>query len=150
MLAALDDLPDEGILMTLLGLSSLSSRASVATPVLIETSDAETAGRLAAVLLPVDALATADSRSPETRARLSELSRTGRAATVLNARDQGKAVRAVERGGTVVLVTGEGPQPTLTEIVQRELTVIGVDSLAPLRGVGVDRLSAVLAGEEVA
>lgn len=146
LLAEVNPAPSENTLMVALGLSALASHSSIQTPVLIEAPEVQVAQALVDLLAQVQTFVTADSRSAEARSQVATASETGRAGTVLNVVDHGKAVRAVERGGTVVFTPSDVKQPTLTEVVQRELSVIGVTSLAHLRNAGVKRLSEALAG----
>lgn len=147
LLAELGLMPSEHTLMVVLGLTALAGRSPVRTPVLIETPEVEIAQRIAALLAPAQTFVTDDSRGVETRKQLAAASRTGRAGTVLNVVDHGKAVRAVERGGVVVVTPSAAVRATLTEIVQRELSVVGVTSLAHLRSIGPEPLSEALASE---
>ena len=75
---------------------------------------------------------THDPRDPEMRTRLVELSPTGRAPLVLTVTDVRKAVRAVERGGQVCGPDDRVRLPTVTELVQRDVTLVsarGIDAL---------------------
>jgi hypothetical protein len=73
-----------------------------------------------------------DARDPEMRRRLSELSSTGRAPLVLTVTDVRTAVRAVERGGQVCGPDDAMLLPSVTELVQRDVTLVsaqGIDAL---------------------
>lgn len=59
---------------------------------------------------------------------------TGRAAVVVAGRDAQSAVRAVRRGGYVCVTDSTAMLPSVTELVQREVTLVG-----PLDAVGVAR-----------
>ena len=75
----------------------------------------------------------ADARDPEMRRRLALESATGRAPLVLTVTDARAAVRAVERGGQVCAPDARVPLPSITELVQRDVTLVSarrVDSLA--------------------
>lgn len=74
-----------------------------------------------------------DARDPEMRERLSELSSTGRAPLVLTVTDVRTAVRAVERGGQVCGPDDGTLLPSVTELVQRDVTLVSaqrIDALA--------------------
>lgn len=73
-----------------------------------------------------------DARSPGMRERLARLSGTGRAPLVLTVTDVRAAVRAVERGGQVCGPDAQAPLPSVTELVQRDVTLVSprdVDAL---------------------
>jgi hypothetical protein len=64
-----------------------------------------------------------DARDPGMRHRLSKLSGTGRAPLVLTVTDVRAAVRAVERGGRVYGPDDGMLLPSVTELVQRDVTL---------------------------
>jgi threonine dehydrogenase-like Zn-dependent dehydrogenase len=76
-----------------------------------------------------DVLAGTDLKAPELRSVLSASRPSGRAdvvATLGSARD---AVRAVARGGTVCLTGTTASDATVTEVVQREVRLVGPKDL---------------------
>lgn len=78
-------------------------------------------------------LAGTDTRDPGLRGRLAELSPTGRAPLVLAVGDVRAAVRAVQRGGQVCGPDAPVRLPSITELVQRDVTLVsarGIDALA--------------------
>lgn len=73
-----------------------------------------------------------DARDPKMRHQLARLSGTGRAPVVLTVTDVRGAVRAVERGGQVCAPDAVAALPSVTELVQRDVTLVaarGVDAL---------------------
>ena len=92
-----------------------------------------------------------DARDPVMRDRLAVVSTSGRAPVVLTTTDALAAVRAVERGGHVCAPDGGTPLPSVTELVQRDVTLVSarrVDSLTVARSwpsLG-DQLGRLLAG----
>lgn len=77
-------------------------------------------------------LTSADGRDEHTRDVLASASPTGRAQVVIALRDARTAVRSVQRGGTVCLPDAPVDAPTVTELVQRDVRLLGPSSLAPL------------------
>lgn len=74
----------------------------------------------------------AEARDAGMREQLAALSATGRAPLVITVSDVRAAVRAVERGGQVCGPDAETPLPSVTELVQRDVTLVAprsVDSL---------------------
>jgi hypothetical protein len=63
---------------------------------------------------------------------LADATPTGRAEVVLSLIDGRAATKAVARGGVVCLPDRQLPMPTVTEVVQRELRLVGVHSLRDL------------------
>jgi len=57
---------------------------------------------------------------------------TGRADAIVTTRAARSAVRAVRRGGTVCLPWADVDAPSVTELVQREVRLVGTDSLQAL------------------
>jgi hypothetical protein len=138
----------------LAALSVARSRPSAALLVLGDV-DPEAVTDLVAPWAQGPVLVAADGRDPEMRRRLAEVSVTGRAPVVLTVTDVRAAVRAVERGGQVCGPDGGARLPTVTELVQRDVTLLaarGVDGLVtdsswPLLAA---RLSAVLGAPDLA
>jgi hypothetical protein len=75
----------------------------------------------------------ADVRDPEMRRRLATVSPTGRAPMVLAVDDLRTAVRAVERGGQVCGPDGGVSLPSVTELVQRDVTMVSARGIETLR-----------------
>jgi len=86
-----------------------------------------------------------DSREDSVRRALATLDATGRAPVVVTTGDARRAVKAVRRGGYVCLPAAAGEAPTITELVQREVTLVGPRSLARvLTALQDDELAAAL------
>ena len=111
---------------------ALAHRSTDALLVLDDV-DAEAVAALVAPWVQGDVVVAADARDPEMRRRLAAVSATGRAPLVLTVTDVRSAVRAVERGGQVCGPDGATRLPSVTELVQRDVTLLaarGVDALA--------------------
>jgi hypothetical protein len=85
---------------------------------------------LFAWLHPGPVLVSVDGRDAATRGALTELSLTGRAQVVVASHEARAAVRSVQRGGRVVLPDAEVDPPSVTELVQRDVGLVGPGSLA--------------------
>ena len=77
-------------------------------------------------------LASSDGRDEETRARLRELSPTGRAQMVLTLNAARTAVRSVQRGGQVFLPDVAVDAPSVTELVQRDVKLVAARQIHDL------------------
>jgi hypothetical protein len=108
------------------GLAALSTARSAPDAVLMVLEDVDQ--RVAADLVrpwhagPV--LSSVDGRDDEARARLAELSPTGRAQVVLTLQAARTAVRSVERGGQVCLPDVPVDGPSVAELVQRDVRLL--------------------------
>jgi hypothetical protein len=96
-----------------------------------------------------DVVVASDVRDPEMRHRLARLSSTGRAPLVFTATDIRAAVRAVERGGQVCGPDDGRMLPSVTELVQRDVTLVSPKAIGSLVtgsswSVLADRLSTLL------
>lgn len=74
-----------------------------------------------------------DGREDPTRAILARASATGRAHLVVASHDARRAVKAVQRGGTVCLPDAPVLAPTITELVQRDVRLVGPHGTTELR-----------------
>src|SRR5690606_17162758 len=84
-------------------------------------------------------------RDPAAMSALAEVSATGRADAVASLGSARDAVRAVSRGGTVCLSGQPTEAPTVTELVQREVRLVGASDLpATLARVGRRDVESVL------
>ncbi len=77
-------------------------------------------------------LLASDPRDPSVKSRLAGLNEAGRADAVVSLRSGRDAVRAVKRGGTVCLPDTAVEMPTVTELAQREVRLVGPRDLAEL------------------
>lgn len=132
-------------------LAALAAARPVPSAVLLVVADARpgAAEELVAPWHSGPVVAASDTRNREVRRRLAELSPTGRAPLVLTVGDLRAAVRAVERGGQVCGPDGHVQLPTITELVQRDVSLVSartVDALVAgtTWGAFADRLAAVL------
>ena len=83
-------------------------------------------------LCDTQVLVAPDPFAASLKAQLAELEPTGRASVVVVRSDAKAAVKAVRRGGHVCVGDPDGPMPSVTELVQREVTLIGPRSVAGL------------------
>ena len=90
------------------------------------------------------------TNDPVLRARLSELRKTGRADVVVATRDASSAVKAVARGSSVCLAHDEILAPTITELVQREVTLIAARDVRDFTNIARDFGSSYLEDSHVA
>jgi LacI family transcriptional regulator len=88
--------------------------------------------RLVRVLRPDASVVAGDPDDARIRTAVAELTATGRADTVVAATDARRAVKAVRRGGHVCVGRDGGALPSTTELVQREVTLVGPRTLAGL------------------
>lgn len=77
--------------------------------------------------------ASEDGRDDQTRATVARASATGRAHMVVASHDAQRAVKAVQRGGTVCLPDAPVVPPTVTELVQRDVQLVGPRDVTRLR-----------------
>lgn len=74
-------------------------------------------------------LSAAEAGDQQVRRRLADLTVTGRADAVVALRDGREAVKAVVRGGTVCLPDSPLRCPSIAELVQREVRLVGPQDL---------------------
>jgi D-arabinose 1-dehydrogenase-like Zn-dependent alcohol dehydrogenase len=86
-------------------------------------------GELLPRLHPGPVVATADAADPQARARIAEISAHGRADAAVVTYAARAAVKSVLRGGTVCLPADPVDAPSVTELVQREVRLVGARSL---------------------
>ena len=77
-------------------------------------------------------LLASDPRDLAVKKQLAELNGIGRADVVVSLHSGRNAVLAVKRGGTVCLPEGVVDMPTVTELAQREVRVVGPRSISEL------------------
>lgn len=113
----------------LLGAAALAAAPDVATVLMAVAAEGP---------LPVLARAVSSSRlvagpdlaAPELRAELGRLEPSGRARVVVAGADVRAAVRAVRRGGIVCVADQTARLPSVTELVQREVSLVGARDVA--------------------
>lgn len=89
---------------------------------------------LVRLLRPDSVVVSGDPGATDVRMALAELDPTGRAPLVIATADVRRAVKAVRRGGHVCVPGVAGELPTTTELVQREVTLLGPRSLSRVTG----------------
>jgi hypothetical protein len=85
---------------------------------------------LVATLGPTRVLVNPDPFDLETRSALTEIEASGRAPVVVAGPDAQAAVKVVRRGGHVCVGDPDARMPSTTELVQREVTLIGPRDIA--------------------
>ncbi len=117
------------------GVTAAAAFASSGVPadaVVLVLADEPTLARLIRMIHDGPILEAASSADPDVRAALQELTPTGRPDVVVTDRQGRAAVKAVVRGGMVVLPFAEVDAPSVTELVQREVTLIGPKAVQDL------------------
>lgn len=82
-------------------------------------------GTLVKLVHPGPVLSATDPREASVKTALSQLTSTGRADAVISTHSVRDAVRAVSRGGCVCLTHAVVDSTTVTELVQREVRLVG-------------------------
>lgn len=98
---------------------------------LLSRTPSDRAVDLVRTVHPGTVLAT-DGSNDASRAVLREASATGRAQVVVALQDARAAVRSVQRGGCVCAPDAPVALPTVTELVQRDVRLVGPSTLRPL------------------
>ena len=89
-------------------------------------------GRLAAVAHAGALVRARDAGDASVRGELARLSELGRPDAVVTTGGARAAVKAVRRGGTVFIPAAPLDSPSVTELVQREVRLVGARDLRPL------------------
>ena len=103
-----------------------------ADAVVLVLSDEPRLARLIRIVHSGHVLESASSSDSDVRAALLELTATGRPDVVVTDRQGRAAVKAVVRGGVVALPFAEVDAPSVTELVQREVTLVGPKAVQDL------------------
>jgi hypothetical protein len=103
--------------------AALSTIPSTTEPIVAIGRDAGSVAVLARRIGFTVVLTAADGRDPELRRRLTEAHPTGRAGVVVSTQSLRDAARAVRRGGYACAAPDAEELPTVTEVVQREITI---------------------------
>ena len=103
-----------------------------ANAVILVLSEQPTLARLIRTIHAGSVLESTSSADPDARAVLQELTPTGRPDVVVTDRQARAAVKAVVRGGVVALPFAEVDAPSVTELVQREVTLVGPKAVQDL------------------
>lgn len=93
--------------------------------VLDERSRAEHVAALIAESSSAVVFAGDSSKDPELRSALAKATAFGRADVVVTWRSGREAARAVRRGGVVCVGAADADLPSITELVQREVVLVG-------------------------
>lgn len=97
----------------------------------------EVLSRLAQLVHRGPIVATSDLRDPQFKSYLGETSATGRPDAIVTVSSGRDAVMAVKRGGIVCLAESIDDMPSVTELAQREVRVLGPRDLsAVVDGIG--------------
>ena len=120
--------------------------APAATTVLVVDEQDGPLAVLVRALGPARVLVSPDPFDAETKALLADTEPSGRAPVIVAGADARAAVKAVRRGGHVCVGQPGGRMPSVTELVQREVTLVGPrDAAAVVRLVGEPAWAAAVA-----
>lgn len=109
--------------------AAVHAAALPADAVLLVLASAPELGDLCRAIHPGSVLEAQDAREVHDVIRTA----TGRADAVVTTHAARSAVKAVRRGGVVCLPWTDVDAPSVTEIVQREVRLVGVESTAALQ-----------------
>lgn len=107
-------------------------RAPDGVPVLVVAAPGSPLPGIVRRLRADDSVVCGDPADGEVRAALAALDTTGRAPVLVTTGDARRAVKAVRRGGHVCVSGTAASLPSITELVQREITLVGPRHLAPV------------------
>lgn len=131
-----------------LAAASAFVEAPAASTVLVVDEEDGPLAVLVRALGPARVLVGTDPFDAALKAELAHLEPTGRAAVIVAGSDARAAVKAVRRGGHVCVGNPEARMPSVTELVQREVTLVGPRAVAGLiRRVGEPVWTATVAAE---
>ena len=120
--------------------SSLASLAPDPTSVVLCLDDAAGVGPTLADFVrglhPGPVVEATSPTDPKALSALAALSPLGRADIVVSTRDARSAVKAVRRGRWVCLPLDDVESPSVTEVVQREVTLVAARSLGEFNDMG--------------
>lgn len=118
------------MLVTAIAAASAFAEAPAASTVLVVDEQDGPLAILVRGLGSARVIVGADPFDADLKARLAELEPTGRAAVVVAASDARAAVKAVRRGGYVCVGDPAARMPSVTELVQREVSLLGPRAVA--------------------
>ncbi len=121
-----------GALGTALAAASAFLEAPAASTVLVVDQEDGPLALLVRALCQTHVLVGPDPFAASVKAELADLEPTGRAAVIVAGADARAAVKAVRRGGHVCVGDPGALMPTVTELVQREVTLVGPRTVAEL------------------
>jgi hypothetical protein len=122
-------------LIDVLGAALASAAALVEAPaastvLVIDEQHGPLATLVRALVPSARIVVSPDPFDPRTRSALADLEPSGRAPVVVAGRDARAAVKVVRRGGHVCVGDPGARMPSITELVQREVTLVGPRDLA--------------------
>ena len=112
--------------------AAFTSSGAAPDAVVLVLSDTPTLAKLIRTIHTGPVLESTSSADPDVRAALQGLTPTGRPDVVVTDRQGRAAVKAVVRGGMVALPFAEVDAPSVTELVQREVTLVGPKAVQDL------------------
>lgn len=118
-----------GALEALLAAAALE-RAPEGVAVLVVAAPGSPLSELVRRLRAHDSVVCGDPADGEVREALAALDATGRAPVLVTTGDARRAVKAVRRGGHVCVSGTAAALPSITELVQREVTLVGPRDVA--------------------
>lgn len=107
-------------------------QAPQGVPVLVVAAPGSPLPELVRRLRADDSVVCGDPADGEVREALAALDATGRAPVLVTTGDARRAVKAVRRGGHVCVSGTAVALPSITELVQREVTLLAPRDLAPV------------------
>lgn len=107
-------------------------RAPEGVPVLVVAAPGSPLPELVRRLRADASVICGDPADGDVREALAALDPTGRAPVLVTTGDARRAVKAVRRGGQVCVSGTAAAVPSITELVQREVTLVGPRDLAPV------------------
>lgn len=125
------------LLASVLTVAALAEAPEVTTVVVVET-DPSLLSVLVRATSRARVLVTGDLTDAGLRAELADAEPSGRARVVVAGADARAAVKAVRRGGHVCVGRTDVVMPSITELVQREVTLVGPRDAAAV----LDRITA--------
>lgn len=135
----------ERLVAALMAASAFAEAPATSTVLVVD----EHAGPLAVLVRALGSdrvLVSSDPFDAGLKSQLAEVEPTGRAAVIVTASDARVAVKAVRRGGHVCVGNPTVRMPSVTELVQREVTLVGPREVAGvIRRVGDSAWAATVA-----
>lgn len=133
VLRATSELDPAAALLALTAAAAFAASSTTPDQVVLALDEATGSGaadpfdlaRLLGRVHPGPVLAARDAADPGVRAELARLTELGRADVIVATAQARSAVKAVRRGGTVCLPAAHVDASTVTELVQRELRLVG-------------------------
>jgi hypothetical protein len=118
------------VLVAALTAAAALAEAPATSTVLVVGDEDGPLATLVRALVPTRVLVSPDPFAATTKAALGDLEPSGRAPVVVAGTDARAAVKAVRRGGHVCVGLPDARMPSVTELVQREVTLVGPRDVA--------------------